>query len=63
MGKVLYEHFTGRAKDAGAQRIKAITTVGNEGSIRFHQALGFAMHEDTDYAGTGRSRVVFTKDL
>jgi ribosomal protein S18 acetylase RimI-like enzyme len=63
VGKDLYEQFTRRAKEAGAERIKAITTVGNEGSIRFHQALGFAMQEDTDYAGTGRSRVVFTKDL
>jgi ribosomal protein S18 acetylase RimI-like enzyme len=63
VGKDLYAHFTRRAQGAGAARIKAITTVGNEGSIRFHQALGFAMREDTDYAGIGRSRVVFTKDL
>lgn len=63
VGKDLYEHFAKRAKEAGARRIKAITTVGNEGSIRFHEALGFAVHEDPDYAGPGRSRVVFTKDL
>lgn len=63
VGKELYEHFTRRAHRAGARRIKAITTVGNEGSIRFHQALGFATQEDPDYAGTGRSRIVFTKDL
>lgn len=63
VGKELYAQFTQRAASAGAKRIKAITTVGNEGSIRFHQALGFAMHVDPDYAGKGRSRVVFTKDL
>ncbi len=63
VGKDLYEHFTRRARAAGAERIKAITTVGNEGSIRFHEALGFAVREDPDYAGAGRSRVVFTKDL
>lgn len=63
VGKDLYEHFTRRARAAGAERIKAITTVGNEGSIRFHEALGFTVREDPDYAGAGRSRVVFTKDL
>ncbi len=63
VGKELYEQFIRRARGAGAQRIKAITTVGNEGSVRFHQALGFATHEDPDYAGPGRSRIVFTKDL
>jgi GNAT superfamily N-acetyltransferase len=63
VGKVLYEHFTREARAAGARRIKAITTVGNEGSLRFHEALGFAVHEDPDYAGPGRSRIVFTKDL
>ena len=30
-----------RAKAAGAARMKAITTVGNEGSVSFHRALGF----------------------
>ncbi len=32
VGKELYEQFTRRAQGAGARRIKAITTVGNEGS-------------------------------
>jgi ribosomal protein S18 acetylase RimI-like enzyme len=63
VGKELYEQFTSRARAAGAQRIKAITTVGNEGSVRFHEALGFTVTEDADYAGPRRSRVVFTKDL
>lgn len=63
VGKELYEHFIERAKRAGAERIKAITTVGNDGSIRFHEALGFTLEEQPDYAGPGRSRVVFTKDL
>lgn len=63
VGKVLYEQFIERAKQAGAERIKAITTVGNDGSVRFHEALGFEVSEDPDYAGAGRSRVVFTKGL
>lgn len=63
VGKELYARFTERAGAAGAGLLKAITTVGNEGSIRFHEALGFDVDEVADYAGRGRSRVVFTKDL
>lgn len=63
VGKLLYMQFAERAKAAGASRIKAITTVGNEGSVRFHEALGFAVHEDGSYAGKGRGRIVFTREL
>lgn len=63
VGKTLYVQFAERAKAAGATRIKAITTVGNEGSVRFHEALGFTVHEDPCYAGDGRARIVFTRDL
>ncbi len=63
VGKQLYERFTERAAGAGAERMKAITTVGNDGSIRFHEALGFTVEEASDYAGAGRSRVVFEKPL
>ena len=63
VGKDLYEHFTERARVAGAVRLKAITNVGNEGSIDFHRALGFDVVEDPDYAGTSRARIVFTKEL
>ena len=63
VGKQLYDAFTERARSAGATRLKAITTVGNEGSARFHEALGFDVQERDNYAGPGRSRVVFEKDL
>ena len=63
VGKKLYERFIERAKASSAARIKAITTVGNDGSIRFHEALGFSVEEVAHYAGPRRSRVVFTKDL
>lgn len=63
VGKQLYDAFEERARDAGATRVKAITTVGNDGSVRFHEALGFRVHDEPDYAGPGRSRVVFEKDL
>jgi ribosomal protein S18 acetylase RimI-like enzyme len=63
VGKQLYAEFAQHARDAGAVRIKAITTPGNQGSIDFHVALGFAAERVTDYAGPGRDRFVFTRDL
>lgn len=63
VGKDLYKQFIDRCRTAGAGRLKAITTVGNETSAGFHRALGFDMREEPDYAGPGRARVVFTKEL
>lgn len=63
VGKALYEHFMDRCRAVGAKRIKAITNVGNDRSIRFHEALGFDVSEDPDYAGHRRARVVFSKML
>jgi GNAT superfamily N-acetyltransferase len=63
VGMALYETFEERCRERGARSIKAISTIGNEGSIRFHEALGFRSHEDPDYAGPGRARLVFTKPL
>lgn len=63
VARALYAEFTTICLQAGAKRLKAITTAGNDGSIRFHEALGFTAHEDVDYAGPGRRRVVLTKDL
>ena len=63
VGKELYEQFTNRCRAAGARRLKAISTIGNDGSVRFHEALGFEVHEDPNYAGPGRGRIVFTKEI
>ncbi len=63
VGKALYGHFIDNCREAGAQLMKAITTPGNDGSIRFHEALGFSVTRDPDYAGRDRSRIIFTKDL
>jgi ribosomal protein S18 acetylase RimI-like enzyme len=63
VARALYTEFTSLCRDAGAKRLKAITTAGNDGSIRFHEALGFTAAEDPDYAGPGRKRVVLTKPL
>ena len=63
VGNELYRQFTDRCRAAGVKRLKAITNVGNEASVRFHEALGFDVREDGDYAGPRRARLVFTKEL
>jgi len=63
VGNQLYQSFTDRCTKAGVARLKAITTVGDDASDRFHRALGFTGQKDPDYAGPGRARLVFTKDL
>jgi GNAT superfamily N-acetyltransferase len=63
VGRLLYESFETDCRNAGVSRMKAITTLGNEGSQVFHQALGWDMVEIEDYAGPGRPRIVFTKEF
>lgn len=63
VGRALYQQFTERCRSLGCLRMKAIATAGNEGSIRFHQAVGWTAEEVEDYAGPDRKRIVFTTDL
>ncbi len=63
VGKVLYQSFEENARSAGCQRLKAITSVGNDGSIAFHRAVGWTVDIIEDYAGPARPRAVFTKSL
>jgi GNAT superfamily N-acetyltransferase len=63
VGRLLYDRFTRDCRAAQCAGMKAITTPGHEGSIRFHVALGWDMQEVDDYAGPGRRRIVFTKRL
>jgi GNAT superfamily N-acetyltransferase len=63
VGRVLYQRFTEACKAVGCLKMKAITAVGNEISIRFHVAQGWDMVEIDDYAGPDRRRIVFTKAL
>jgi len=63
VGRLLYEAFENDCRKAGVSRMKAITTLGNEGSQVFHQVLGWDMVEIEDYAGPGRPRIVFTKEF
>jgi ribosomal protein S18 acetylase RimI-like enzyme len=63
VGRQLYDRFVSECRSAPCDKMKAITTPGNEGSIRFHVALGWNMQDVEDYAGPGRRRIVFTKPL
>lgn len=63
VGRLLYDRFTDECRTGRCLRMKAITAPGNEGSIRFHVALGWNVQEVDDYAGPGRRRIVFTKPL
>ncbi len=63
VGTLLYRSFEQSCRAAGAKRMKAITTLGNEGSVEFHRALGWKHEEVANYAGPGRTRIVFTKTL
>lgn len=63
VGKLLYGQFARQCAALGLRRLKAIGMVGHEGSQRFHSALGFRVTEVADYAGRGRARLVFERDL
>jgi len=59
----LYRAFEADCRAAGCRRLKAITTLGNEGSVRFHLEQGWMSEQVADYAGIGRTRIVFTRKL
>jgi ribosomal protein S18 acetylase RimI-like enzyme len=63
VARSLYEEFARRAEALGVTRLKAITTMGNEGSVEFHRSLEFRVEEVNDYAGPGRGRYVFTREI
>jgi ribosomal protein S18 acetylase RimI-like enzyme len=63
VARSLYEEFARRAEAQGVTRLKAITTMGNEGSVEFHRSLGFQVEEVNDYAGPARGRYVFTREI
>lgn len=63
VARALYNDFTSSCLAAGCHKMKAITTAGNEGSLRFHLALGWTATEDENYAGPNRRRMVLTRTL
>ncbi|MFG2790928.1 GNAT family N-acetyltransferase [Streptomyces sp. NPDC048419] len=63
LGRELYAAFTEAARQQGAVRLKAITSLGNTGSVAFHRSLGFDVRVEEDYNGPGEDRVVFSRAL
>jgi GNAT superfamily N-acetyltransferase len=63
LGHLLYDRFSATCRARGVRRVKALTTEANDGSRQFHRALGFVERIEPDYAGRGRARVVFERDL
>lgn len=61
--RALYLAFAAAATAQGADRLKAITTVANTGSIGFHRRLGFDVTQADDYSGPGLTRTVMTRPL
>jgi len=58
----LYKQFFERALENGRKVVKAITAESNEGSIAFHQRMGFTVSRPIDgYDRPGMTHVVFTK--
>jgi RimJ/RimL family protein N-acetyltransferase len=44
--------------------VTAVTSPGNDGSVRFHEAMGFTVTGPVaDYNGPGRDRLLFRKEL
>ncbi|MGW2716880.1 N-acetyltransferase family protein [Streptomyces sp. NPDC001492] len=63
LGRELWGAFTEAARRQGAVRLKAITSLGNKGSIAFHRSLGFEVRVEEDYNGPGEDRVVFSRAI
>lgn len=59
LGRILTDHDRYR----GADRLTAITTPGNSGSIAFHRALGFTAETVAGYSGPGADQVVLRRPL
>ena len=64
LGRQLYERFFEDARAAGRTRVTCVTSPVNEGSVGFHEALGFTSERVAhDYDGPGEDRVLFVKSL
>ncbi len=63
VGTELYRSFEQACRQAHCQELKAITTLANDASVRFHQVQGWSHERVPDYAGPGRDRIVFRKQL
>ncbi|MDM5187996.1 GNAT family N-acetyltransferase [Bacillus sp. DX4.1] len=63
LAKKMYFTFFENVKKIGCDKVKCITTPINEGSIKFHRAMGFDVNLVENYAGENLDRIVFNKEI
>lgn len=63
VGRALYAAFGERMHGRGCTRVRALAAPTNGGSLRFHEALGFAGTFRSQYVGPGQDRIVFERAL
>ena len=63
LARQLYQRFFSTVQNLGCHTVRCITSPVNEGSISFHQRMGFSVTMGTDYAGIGQDRILFSKNI
>ena len=64
IGRKLYERFFSVVAAQGRSLVRCVTSPVNEGSVAFHESLGFSAESVAkDYDGPGEDRVLFVKVL
>ncbi|MEO5632407.1 GNAT family N-acetyltransferase [Gaiella sp.] len=64
IGRELYGRFFEVVANEGRTRVRCVTSPVNEGSVAFHESLGFVSERVAeDYDGPGQDRVLFVKQL
>jgi ribosomal protein S18 acetylase RimI-like enzyme len=64
VGAALYERFFEEVRAQGRSVVRCVTSPANEGSVGFHEALGFEVDRVVpDYDGPGEDRVLLVKRL
>jgi ribosomal protein S18 acetylase RimI-like enzyme len=64
LGRDLYERFFAAARAHGRSLVRCVTSPANEGSIRFHERMGFEIEREAEnYDGSGESLILFLKRL
>jgi ribosomal protein S18 acetylase RimI-like enzyme len=64
LGRALYERFFEEARANGRTSVRCVTSPVNQGSLAFHEAMGFQVERVVeDYDGPGEDRVLLVKQL
>jgi L-amino acid N-acyltransferase YncA len=64
LARTMYEEFFDMARADGRHVVSAVTSPENEGSIAFHQSMGFSVSGPLPaYNGPGRDLVLFERAL